>query len=65
MTSRSWRRVVDRLAADHGCRVSETGGKHLRLRHPDGWTVIASASPSDERAVGNLRADLRRASRKA
>jgi hypothetical protein len=41
--------------------VERTGGGHLRLTLPNGRFVIAPATPSDWRALDNLRAMVRRA----
>ena len=57
----SWRRDVEALAREHGCAVEEAPrGGHLVLRHPSGWSVFVSKSPSDWRALQNVRGDLRR-----
>lgn len=56
-------REVDALVAAavlNGWRCRSTG-KHYVLRGPDGQTVTVSKTPSDFRAVRNIRADLRRA----
>lgn len=60
MSSAAWRREVDELAAEYGCTVERTDGNHLRLKHPSGWFVICSSSPSDPMALRYLRSDLRR-----
>lgn len=60
----AWRRLVDQLAAEYGCAVKMTGASHLRLKHPSGWIVITSQTPSDKRAVRNLVAELRRHARR-
>lgn len=40
----------------------QTGRKHGRLTHPDGWpTMTVAKSPSDSRSVENFRHDLRKA----
>lgn len=43
--------------------VRVMGGKHYKLVHPCGATVIISRTASDRRAMLNIRADLRRAMR--
>lgn len=49
-----------RLAEDCGWTVEHTRGNHLRWLPPDGGSfVISSATPSDHRALLNLRAHLR------
>ncbi len=60
----AWQREVRAIAAEFGCMVRVTGHNHLRLAHPSGWIVIASGSPSDIRASDNLRAELRRRSKR-
>lgn len=66
MTSRSeWHRKVVSLAARHGCTLGRTRGGHLVLRHPDGWRVVTSSTPSDDKAIRNVLADIRRYSRGA
>lgn len=60
MSSAAWRRDVDRLAEEYGCTVERTEGNHLKLKHPSGWSVVCSSSPSDGRALRYLRSDLRR-----
>jgi len=54
-----------RWAEAAGWRVQFTRGGHLRLRHPDGGVVVAASTPSDQRALANLRAQMRRAERRA
>jgi hypothetical protein len=57
---------VGECARQHGCSVELTGGHHLRLRHPSGWFVICPQTPSEtRRALQNLRAELKRQSKKA
>lgn len=51
--------IVEHARA-HGWELTRTRGGHLRLRSPHGATVLFGCSPSDHRAVRNLRADLRR-----
>lgn len=60
MSSRAWRRQVEDLAAEFGCELEHTRGDHLRVAHPSGWALSVSKSPSDHRALANVRADLRR-----
>ena len=60
MSSAAWLRQVGELAEEYGCAVERTEGNHLRLKHPDGWFVFCSSSPSDKRALRYLRSDLRR-----
>ena len=55
-------RELARIAAAQGWRVERTGKHHLRWVPPDrGRRVIYSGStPSDYRAIRNIRAMLRR-----
>jgi predicted RNA binding protein YcfA (HicA-like mRNA interferase family) len=54
-----------RQASACGWQVVRTRKSHWRLRHPSGAVVVTSSSPSDCRALANLRAQLRRAERGA
>jgi predicted RNA binding protein YcfA (HicA-like mRNA interferase family) len=55
-----------RAAEARGWRVDATRrGGHVRLVHPDGGVVVASGTPSDRRALANLKAMLRRVERGA
>jgi predicted RNA binding protein YcfA (HicA-like mRNA interferase family) len=49
-----------RQAESEGWLVERTNGGHLRLTHPNGAVVFCAWSPSDSRAVKNVRALLRR-----
>jgi len=51
------------LARRQGWCVERTGGGHMRFRSPDPTApfIITSSTPSDQRAVRNMRAMLRRA----
>jgi predicted RNA binding protein YcfA (HicA-like mRNA interferase family) len=53
---------IRRYLEDHGwtCTQRRRGG-HWRIAGPAGQLVVISASPSDPRALNNIRADLRRA----
>jgi predicted RNA binding protein YcfA (HicA-like mRNA interferase family) len=54
-----------RQAEARGWSLQLTNGGHWRLRHPSGAVVVTSSSPSDGRALANLRAQLRRVERGA
>jgi predicted RNA binding protein YcfA (HicA-like mRNA interferase family) len=55
-----------RAAEARGWRVELTRrGGHVRLVHPDGPVVVAASTPSDFRALANLRSMLRRVERGA
>jgi predicted RNA binding protein YcfA (HicA-like mRNA interferase family) len=58
-------REVSKLVKEHQRLgwTAEYGGQHIKMRSPTGKMVTISVSPSDHRALLNIRADLRRASR--
>jgi predicted RNA binding protein YcfA (HicA-like mRNA interferase family) len=56
---------VLRQAAAQGWQVQPTRSGHVRLVHPAGTVVVTSSTPSDCRALANLKAQLRRAARRA
>jgi len=58
-----WQRTLRALAKEHGCTLSGGGERHFQLRHPSGWSVVASSSPSDHRALVSVRRDLVRKAR--
>lgn len=47
-------------AKQHGWRVEQCNGGHIRFVRPDGGTFFTSATPSDVRAVRNFEATLHR-----
>lgn len=52
-------KVLLRLARKQQWRILTTG-KHLKWYAPDGTTlIVTAASPSDKRALMNIRRDLR------
>jgi predicted RNA binding protein YcfA (HicA-like mRNA interferase family) len=44
-----------------GWSVEKTNGGHLRFKGPKGELVFSGSTPSDWRAIANLKAQLRRA----
>jgi predicted RNA binding protein YcfA (HicA-like mRNA interferase family) len=52
-----------RRASACGWQVTRTRKSHWRLRHPNGGLVVTGTTPSDFRALANLRAMLRRVER--
>jgi predicted RNA binding protein YcfA (HicA-like mRNA interferase family) len=54
-----------RQASACGWQVARTRGGHWRLLHPSGGIVVMSSTPGDRRALLNMRAQLRRAERRA
>jgi hypothetical protein len=60
MTHREMNAFVRRLRRD-GFTASVTGRTHWRISHPDLESpVFAAGTPSDRRALHNLRATIRR-----
>ena len=60
-----YERELHQLAAEHGRRLEQTGGGHVRLVRPGSMPIFAAATPSCWRALRNLVAMLRRADRQA
>lgn len=58
------RKMIKRLKKA-GWTATPTGSGHLRLEGPHGERQIVPATPSDHRALKNMRADIRRASKAA
>jgi hypothetical protein len=52
--------IVDKLCADHGCSAKLTKNGHWRVRRPGHQPVTMSRTPSDQRALANIRSDVRR-----
>jgi len=56
-----YRGLADAVLAQ-GWRIEPTNREHFRWLSPDGkYIVITSKTPSDRRALANIRSDLRRA----
>lgn len=53
-----------REAAKEGWTASHTSNGHYKWRHRDGGIFFSSSTPSDRRAEKNIRADMKRYSRK-
>jgi predicted RNA binding protein YcfA (HicA-like mRNA interferase family) len=53
-----------RQASACGWQVTRTRGGHWRLLRPNGGIVVLSSTPSDHRALRNVRAQMRRAERR-
>jgi hypothetical protein len=61
MTRTTWQRQLRSLASAYGWSLEHTRGGHLKLTHPAAAVPIFTAStPSDRRALRNVRAELRR-----
>lgn len=57
--------MVEALAAEFGLNVTLEKGGHLKVRTEAGGTVVTcSSSPSDHRALKNIRTDIRNALRR-
>ena len=58
---RDVRRLLNTLEQSHGCTVTETGAKHWRVTRPGAARPITvSRTPSDQRAMRNIRSEIRR-----
>jgi hypothetical protein len=57
--------VRELLRSHPGWRAEVTGGTHYRLVGPRGQTVYCGTTPSDRRAIYEVRARLRRAERES
>jgi hypothetical protein len=60
MTRRDLHQFLDRLKQVPGWSVVHTRSGHLQIRGPGGALVHTGSTPSDRRALRNLRSDLRR-----
>lgn len=54
-------RDLAQLALAQGWEINKTNGGHLRWKAPAGALIFSASTPSDRRAVANLRSQLRRA----
>lgn len=52
--------LMRRLAADHGCTVTINKSGHYRVTRPGYSFVTVSTTPTDRRALSNIKRDLRR-----
>lgn len=52
--------IIKTLERDHGCVAKMTKGSHWRVTREGFPPVTISHSPSDPRAVDNIKADVRR-----
>jgi hypothetical protein len=50
-----------KTAEDQGCRVVITPNNHYKVYVPGGKLVVISSTPSDNRAIENIKRDLRSA----
>lgn len=54
------RSLVSMLVKDHGCEKGTTSKGHIRLSRPGYRPITVSHSPSDPRAMQNIKSDVRR-----
>lgn len=59
ITNREYRHLAT-VAQDQGWTVTLTHGNHLKWVSPTGSVYFSASSPSDFRALKNLRSDLAR-----
>lgn len=52
--------IVDQLCRDHGCEAKLTTGGHWRVKRPGHQPITMSRTPSDQRAMKNIRGDVRK-----
>lgn len=52
--------IVDRLKRDHGCSAALSKAGHWRVTRPGHKPVTMSRTPSDQRAIRNIKSDVRR-----
>jgi hypothetical protein len=61
VSTSKWRRALRDLADEVGAVLEHTRGGHFALVHPvDGWRVVTSSTPSDQRSLLHTRAEVRR-----
>jgi predicted RNA binding protein YcfA (HicA-like mRNA interferase family) len=51
-------------AAARGWQATTTRNGHLRLTHPHGGLVFIAGTPSDHRAMTNMRCEIKRQERR-
>lgn len=56
---RDWQSLVE-AAQGAGWSVAKTRGNHVKWVSPTGAVVFSASTPSDHRAIYNIRAQLRR-----
>lgn len=56
---KEWRDLIAE-ATRQGWQIELTGSNHLRWRSPEGKPVFSASTPSDHRAIKNIRSMLRR-----
>lgn len=52
--------MVNRLVRDHGCTARLTTSGHWRITGPGRSSISMARTPSDQRALANARADVKR-----
>ena len=53
-------RLVQTLVADHGCQAKISKNGHWRISRRGHSAITMARTPSDRRAVDNMRTDIRR-----
>lgn len=53
-------RILKRLEADYDCTVRSTGKDHWRVTRPGHQPITMSRTPSDQRVLRNIEADVRK-----
>jgi hypothetical protein len=61
----SWRRDIEKMLEIEapGATTSITDGNHIRIKLPSGAQIFCASTPSDGRALRNVRATVRRGHR--
>lgn len=60
--SRDLNKLIKQAVREAGFQVLHTGGSHLKWTAPSGKFFFTSMTPSDHRAIKNIKRDLSRAS---
>jgi hypothetical protein len=58
----NWRRDIEKILSIEapGSKLTITGGGHIRITLPNGAPVFCASTPSDGRALRNVRTIIRR-----
>lgn len=59
-TAKDVDRLLKILAADHGCTVTERRSGHRLVSRPGHRSIVVAKTPSDARALANIKGDIRR-----
>lgn len=52
--------IVDRLTTTYGCHVKLSKNGHWRVSRPGHQSISLSRTPSDQRALANIKSDVKR-----